>query len=79
MNGVELYQRLWRTTDAIARHRNYPGKEDLVHQHIDDLGRRFRTGELSFVQWSTLMTALLRLPEGREVRIGPLPPAGAAA
>ena len=53
------FERLERTVNTIAKHRDYPGKQLLVRQYLDAIEARWREGRLSFVQWARLVAVLV--------------------
>jgi hypothetical protein len=58
MTESTTFTRLERTISLIARHPFYPGKNEIVHDCLDDLEDRYREGLLTYEQKATLASIL---------------------
>jgi hypothetical protein len=62
------FERLERTTNLIARHADYPGKQAVVADCLDDIEDRWARGLLTLEQRFRLCAILIRgagLPRDR--------------
>lgn len=63
------FQGLRRAAEVIAGHRDYPGKQDLVREGLDDIDGLYHQGRLTTEEKERLRSILLsatdrtRLPE----------------
>ncbi len=63
------FQILRHAVEIIAQHRDYPGKQDLVKDGLDDIDDHYRRGRLTVEEKERLRSILLsgtdrlRLPE----------------
>jgi hypothetical protein len=54
------FERLEKSVTIIARHADYPGKNDVVAECLNDVERRWRRGELTSEQRLRLVVILER-------------------
>ena len=59
-SSAPSFERLEQTVTIIARHADYPGKEQVVAECLDDIEDRWRQGQLSLEQRFRLYTILLQ-------------------
>jgi hypothetical protein len=53
------FERLELTVDMIATHRDYPGKQEVVRECLQEIDERREGGRLTFEQWAKLVAVLL--------------------
>jgi hypothetical protein len=53
------FERLLETVTIIARHRDYPGKQDVIARCLDDIEHRWRQGRLTQLQRLRLYALLV--------------------
>ena len=68
------FERLEQAVTIIARHADYPGKQETVAECLDDVEDRWRRGHLTLVQRFRLTAILIR---GTASRLRDRPPATA--
>jgi hypothetical protein len=54
------FERLERTTELIANHADYPGKQEFIAECLDEVEGLWRRGQLSLDQRFRLYAILLR-------------------
>lgn len=59
MYAAEDYRRLEGAAAVVARHVEYPGKQNLVRACLDEVEGRCRDGRLTLQQRNRLMAILL--------------------
>jgi hypothetical protein len=59
MNGASYFERLVASVERIARHANYPGKDQAVGQCIDDIDDLVLAERITAEQRETLRAVLL--------------------
>ena len=59
-SNAPSFERLEQTVTMIARHADYPGKEQVVAECLDDIEDRWRQGQLTLEQRFQLYAVLLR-------------------
>ena len=59
-SSAPSFERLEQTVTLIARHADYPGKERVVAECLDDIEDRWRQGQLTLEQQFRLYAILLR-------------------
>jgi len=59
MNGLSYFERLTASARMIARHAFYPGKEEAVHQCMEDIEDLLLAGRISPEQGDVLRGILL--------------------
>jgi hypothetical protein len=59
MNGTSYFDRLVSTAERIARHADYPGKEQAVGQCLEDIDDLAIAERITAEQRETLRTVLL--------------------
>ena len=55
-----MFEQLRRTSAAIASYSDHPDKQGLLREQSDRIDLRFRSGDLTFREWASLMATLLR-------------------
>ena len=59
MNGTSYFERLIASAERIARHADYPGKEQAVGQCLEDIDDLAVAERITAEQRETLRTVLL--------------------
>ena len=47
MNGLTYFERLTASAEMIARHANYPGKDEAVHRCLEDVDDLLLAGRIN--------------------------------
>ena len=55
-----MFEQLRRTTAAIARYADRPDRQGLLRLQSDRIDFHYRSGQLTFREWASLMADLLR-------------------
>jgi hypothetical protein len=59
LSNTPSFERLHESVTIIARHADYPGKQEAVAECLDDIEARWRRGQLTLEQRFRLYAVLL--------------------
>ncbi len=68
MSNTHVFERLEQVVTLIAEHPDYPGKQEVISECLEDIEERSRQGYLSLEQRFRLDTILLKSAPAQQVR-----------